>query len=169
VAEPGDVVEAVGVGERHAERARDVEAVRPVLGEARRGQRGRLQRAADPLHEQSRVGRPQRGERRRTRSPPPLEHGLRLVTLGHDHPLGGVVDASRRARPRPRPDRRGDGGRSCLLRLREVEHDVGDRPALGQRRRREPFVVERRQDGIEALVLGGEVVDDHPPAMAPIT
>ena len=168
--EPRDVAQPVGVGERDVERAGDVEPVRPVLRQPGRRQRRGLERGRRPGEPLRGIGVAERGDRGSACVPPPLEHHRRLgaVRRGRCDPSRAssrvgvvtrrVVVAVVEQSPRLSP---ACAGHHRFLGLGQVQHDVGDRPTLGARRRRPRRVVERVEDRFEAILLGDEVVEDH--------
>ena len=122
VRQPGDVVQPFGVGERDAERPGDVQPVRPVLGQPRGGQRGRLERRCHPGQRLGRIGRAQRVYRLAPGRAPAPEGQLRLGAFGLDKLVGCFVHrAPGERRPAakagpggrwpPPPPRSGRGGR----------------------------------------------------------
>jgi hypothetical protein len=118
---------------------RDVAGVDPRLGEAGGGERAGGQLARDPHHANVGVARPERGAEILDAACPPIANGCRWrAAFAFDHDRGTFVDRSRAASAgsqldhhlREAPARAGD----CeLVRLREMQHDVGDRPRLARR------------------------------------
>ena len=160
VTQPGDVAQPVGVGEVDPERSGDVEPVGPVLGQAGRGQRGRLERARHPRQPACRArrrgaptGTPAVAARQR------CEHHRRLGPLLAHHAVGRVVHPGGIGRPASLG--RGAGaGRDRLVGLGEVQHDVGDAPARRAGRGSPRVVVQCGEDPVEPFLLRGQVIED---------
>jgi len=171
VRQPGDVPEPGGVGEVGAERFRYVKTVRPVLGQPGRRQRGRLDRADHPLHGCVRVGAPHRGQRGLPGPLPPGEHlgrsGRRHRPFRPDRGVGSLVHRlpGHRVQRPPQVAVRGRG-RGRLLRLGQMQHHIGDRPALRPRSRLPLPLVQPAQDLLQPLLLRRQVIEDgHPRTM----
>ncbi len=138
-----------------AERLCDVAGVDPGLRDAGRGEGARRELARDPPHSFVRIRRVEhRNERVGTGLPPVAHSGRGLATLALDHQRGGVVDrfdgcvGAREVGPPFGESTLGARDRE-LVRLREVEHDVGDGPAGAARggEREVGFVATGEQPG----------------------
>ena len=130
VRQPRDVPQPVRVGPVRAEWSGDVQAVRPVLGQPGRGQRGGLHRPGHPL-QRSGPDRPPAAPparppaRAAARAPPPAPPS---------RPGPPRLPARPWCRRPPRqvryPGPAGDRGLDRFLGLRGIQHHVGDRPAF---------------------------------------
>jgi hypothetical protein len=155
VSQPGDVPQAFGVGKLDAERDGDIKAVRPVLGQPRRRQRGGLDRTAHPRDGLLWAGATQRVRRLAPGPLPPHEYlrgcgpltpyrlGRALIhrVPGDPAQAGGQADVGHR-------------GRDRFLGLSQVQHHVRDRPPGGPRLRRPLPLVQPDQDVLQPVLLG---------------
>ena len=152
---------------RHAQCFRDVAGVDPALGQPRRRERLDRQLTRDPLDASVRIARHQHVAQRGRAASPPVEHfNVRRPTFALHHRGRAVVDVALPVEAtRERLEALGEAalraGDRELVGLREVEHDVGDRPALAPRRPMPACVVERIEQRGELRVLLAQRGEDR--------
>jgi alkylation response protein AidB-like acyl-CoA dehydrogenase len=164
--EPGDVPEPDAGRQLDAQSVRDVARVDPRLGQTCGHERPRRQLTGDPRHPRVQVHAVEEvGEPPGAVVVAPEDLGRRPAALVGDHRRGTVVDRGRRRETdRQVAHRVGEpAGRAAdrhLVRLRQVEHDVGDVPALAPARRVPAPVVEPAEETAQLVLLVDQSRDD---------